>query len=478
MLKESALAIALAFASLGLLSSSIASAKALTPQQILTLPLPEQVRISYIAPQNQNNPMHRPRTTSKDDIGFYKVAVRGNIKLNANIRNLQLGCDDIKEGASCDINIKHLAISGLPNIKDLNGTKTFARNRGKTMATLYNPYVEIAVKQPSQVIPENVVALRVGADQTTGLMSAGLTNTSIPSDDGIQRLSGFLRIASTTGDVTTQAAIFGRQSEEMLHGKLKALGFKRTFSTLPSHPDNLGITIPSVNQDFEVPEALINGHRLDRVTIGGVTTRIDMLDLTTDVNQIYAVFPRILGLASKAKVSLKQGSAVTNINLLAQLNQSLSMVHNIPLSASPLYVALQDQPMLWPNALVDAKDRDMPLEAMSHSDVAQRGWWLSLSQPINLGHLKVADPVDIRGIFPQMGILMSDELLKEKNRVTAPVKDAVKSLFGVTMTTPNPIIIDLGQATVNTPARLAIQNVRLENQEVTPNCRKSPQVCI
>jgi hypothetical protein len=54
--------------------------------------------------------------------------------------------------------------------------------------------------------------------------------------------------------------------------------------------------------------------------------------------------------------------------------------------------------------------------------------------------------------------------------VYAPVGAALGTLFGITMTTPNPIIVDLNAATLANPATLTLSNLKLVNQELASNC--------
>jgi hypothetical protein len=66
----------------------------------------------YIAPSAANNPMRN--ITGANNIGYYRIGLQAEMDLNANIRNLQLGCNSVN-GAGCDIDIKNLALSGLPS---------------------------------------------------------------------------------------------------------------------------------------------------------------------------------------------------------------------------------------------------------------------------------------------------------------------------------------------------------------------------
>jgi hypothetical protein len=205
--------------------------------------------------------------------------------------------------------------------------------------------------------------------------------------------------------------------------------------------------------------------------ISGITTKLNSIPLSNGPNnQLKVNFDCILVIACSAKVALKDGSAINNLNMLIDFNQSLSMIHNIPLTGTGGYLSLQSQDMRWPGAYTHATDS-------TQNDIARRGWWLSFADEVNLGFLQAQNPVDIRAVFPQVATLMTAELLKEENRVYAPADAAVGTLFGITMTTPNPVIVDLNAATLASPATLLLSNLQLVNQAVIPNCWGNSKFC-
>ena len=108
------------------------------------------------------------------------------------------------------------------------------------------------------------------------------------------------------------------------------------------------------------------------------------------------------------------------------------------------------------------------------SDIARAGWWMSFAEPVNLGLLKGQNPVDVSAVYPQVATKASAFLNQESQRVYAPAGAAVGTLFGITMTTPNPIIIDLSDAA---PATLSLSNVQLKNQVPKSNCYGNLKFC-
>lgn len=451
---------ALSYADVGLKSLNDTEMAAETGQALFNM--------SYISANDSKNQM-----ASSNNIGFYKLGLEAEVELNANIRNLQLGCGGVNGAGACDIDIKNLSLSGLPDTYDTAGNPVFNNGRASTSAMLTNPFMEFAIKNPDSASLREVVGFRASAEKINALLTSGLVNRNTPSNtDGIQSLSGFLRFAPTQGEVDTKPALFGKKPNEQIQGLLNALGNNRTFTSDPGSSDTKGVTVPTINAGFNVPAFQVNGKRQSSATIENVTTKINSIPLANGPNnQLKVDFPAILVIANKAKVQLKDGSAVKNLNMNITFNQDLSMIHNVPLTGTGGYLSLQQQALLWPGAYKDSSDvGKTDLNQMTKSDVAQRGWWMSIAEPIDLGYLEASEQVDITATFSQIATLMTTELLKEENRVYAPAGGAIGTLFGITLVTPDPIVVDLNAATLANPATLTLGNLKLKNQEVRVNC--------
>ena len=439
--------------------------------------------LSHIAPNDSSNLMSKH--SSGSNVGFYKLGLEAYIDINANIKKLQLGCGGMNGDGKCDIDIQNLSLSGLPTSNDQSGSPVYSNGRASTSAKLTNPFVEFAIKNPNSASTREVVGLRLSAEQITGLLSAGIENSSKPSQtDGIQNMSGFMRVAQTEGEATTQPTIFGKADNHKISGLLSALGFEKTFTSAPSDADTKGVTIPSMTTKFTIPEFQVNGNRLDGASISGIETKISSIDLSQGpLNQIKVTFPAMVTIffvpiGTSAKIILAKGSAVNNLNMNITFNQALSMLHNIPLKGNGGYLSLQQESLLWPGSYISDEDRSaIQLNTMAKSDISKRGWWMSFAEPVELGYLKATDQVNIDAVLPQVATLMTAELLKETNRVMAPAGSAILTVLGVPMTTPRPIIIDLNEATKTNPARLSLSNLKLANQEIRSNCYGGLLIC-
>ena len=125
------------------------------------------LNLSTIMPGEQGN--------VNGNTGFYKVGLQAQLDLNANIRKLQLGCGGINGADGCDIDIDYLRFAGLGSI-NANGTPVPDGAPG-TDFNLLNPYVEFAFSDPDSLVNRKLVGLRVGSEQTRGVLSVGTRPT-------------------------------------------------------------------------------------------------------------------------------------------------------------------------------------------------------------------------------------------------------------------------------------------------------------
>ncbi|OTG93107.1 hypothetical protein [Acinetobacter sp. ANC 3832] len=472
------------------------------------------MNLSYIAPTDTNNLMSK--YSSDKNIGFYKLGLEATMDLNANIKNLQLGCGGVNGAGACDIDIKNLSLSGLPTSSDVNGNPIYADGRPATSAQLTNPFMEFAVKNPGQASTREIVGLRFSAEKISGLLSAGLTNASTPSSsDGIQTLSGFMRIAQTTGEVDTMGGSFGKTVDQSIGGNisLKLLGgllgtYNQWIQSYPNKENaglgpsggdvTTGITIPELKGiGFTLPAFQVNGNRLTAAIAQNIMLTLPSISLAKPTNCNSAVTncsqwdndllmvnirsqsdhtkqDCVLGLVCDAKFKMGAGSTLSNLNLNVTFNQALSMFHNIPLNGTGGYLSLQQMALLWPGNYVDSSDTSgKTLAQMSQTDVAQKGWWMSFADPVQLGYLKGGDKVDITPVLPQVAALITKQL--GDNPIDLGTGDGLNAIFNAPIT--KVMNIDIGPYTAANPARLTLQNLKLANQEVAANCYGSLKFC-
>lgn len=502
---------------LGLSSFALANSqlKSLSDSELADVDGQALMSLSYLAPSDNANPM---KNISNNNVGFYKLGLEAEMNLNANIKNLQLGCGGSNGADACDIDIKNLALSGLPDSYDANGVPVFNNGRASTSGSITNPFMEFAIANPDTASTRQVKGIRFSAEKISALLSAGIENgTTASTTDGIQRLSGFMQIAGTSGTAYTQQTTFGKSSTQQIGGFAHLCAgliggcslYNRDihFTSDTGSSQTTGITVPSVGAGFNVPSFVVNGSRMQEAVVNGIRTNLATVPIATDGSSQYpsSLFANdqlrvnldcngvsgggglipcsgLSFLKDQATFKMGQGSKIQNLNLKIDFAQSLSMFHNIPLTGTGGYLSLQDIPLLWPGAKIAASDvGSTNLSAMSsNTDVAQAGWWMSFAEPVQLGKLNVTQPV----------ILDDATLAQVANRVTQALNpnnpnkpyagaENIFKLGALLLDQPltSTVVADLGEYTQVNPVYLRLTNQQLGNQRVVSNCYGTLKFC-
>ena len=458
-------------------------------------------------------------SSSNQNIGFYNIGMEAELELNANIKNLQLGCGGVNNSvrpAACDIDIKNLSLSGIPSgfigSGSQEGSPDYSGDGGRaaTSALLTNPFVEFAIKNPNSATMREIVGARFGAAEILGMLSAGVLNGTAPiPGDGIQSLSGYMRVAATTGEVYTQATTFGSNSVgcvplsgvpgcQSLGGKVETLLGNRYFRSLPTDGQTTGVSVPSLNVGFNLPSFTVTGKRMTQAVATNVSATIPWFPIA-DAGSCPAAYAaecaaanaqlipgtfdddilRVLltedgnsstwngcgigllggcrSLVEYARFKMAPGSAITDLNLDITFKQSLSMFHNIPLTGSGGYLSLQGQDVHWPGANVD--------------DIAQQGWWMSFQEPIDLGYLQAQQQVDVSDVLPQLADAVTTSLLAGDRIDVSSLGDSIDALTNAVL--EKRLVVPLTGQT----AYLTLENQQLKSQHVVANCWGSSTFC-
>lgn len=133
------------------------------------------LNLTYNAPSGTAN--------SVTDFGFYKLGVEGVLNLNANIKSLKLGCDGPNGAGACDIDGTNVSFGCVTNSSNVcipvtgtntnTGVSSSATRTGMRDFTLTNPFLQIAVKNPTTAATREFVGVRLGAENSSGPISFG-----------------------------------------------------------------------------------------------------------------------------------------------------------------------------------------------------------------------------------------------------------------------------------------------------------------
>ncbi|UBQ36929.1 MULTISPECIES: hypothetical protein [Acinetobacter] len=401
------------------------------------------MNLEYTAGSNGTDSLGQSYTQS--NLGFYKLGLSAEIELNANIKKLQLGCGGSNNSirAGCDIDIDNLSLSGIPEA---------GQERPETSAKLTNPFIEFAIKNPTSAATREVMGFRVSAEKIVGLLTAG---TNDGTQNGINTLSGYMKIAPATGSTKTQETPF----TQSLTGKVNIAGClncPREFVT-----SNSTIKIPSMPVNFTTKEAILNGSRLTSVNVNALAD-VPTIILTENSGNMKAVVPgttwvTIIPLSNFTISDMRVNMQISGLKTDIALNQSLGLIHSLPLN-NPVSLSLQKSKLFWPK----------------EQAVADPGWWLAVNDPVQLGTLNASEnyAVDINPILPDVATYLSDWF--DDHPLYVDFGSAVSALF------TSKLVSNVGEVNLGSlPALpLPLNNIPLgASQNVISNCYGGLKFC-
>lgn len=323
--------------------------------------------MSYIAPNDSAN-LEKLRDSSSN-VGFFKLSLDADVELNTNIRKLQLGCGGANGAGACDIDIDNLSLSGLSNTND---------GRASSSAKITNPFIEFAIKNPTSTALREVTGLRVSAEAIEGLLTFGTENSQ--TKNGINSFSGYMVTQATGGSVSTAArptgsgltqANLGTQITGRAKGTLIGLDVINTNFRSTSY--DLGLS--SASGSLFLPSQVISGKRINAANLTG-TANVSGINLSGSIKADTDLIISIAGNLS---------GTINNLGVNVAVNEDLGYFHKVNLNGTAASLSLQAQNLQWPGA----------------KSVSQGGWWLELSNPIDIGD-----------VTPQSQVVITDDVVK------------------------------------------------------------------
>ncbi|MBD1230587.1 hypothetical protein IC789_03920 [Acinetobacter seifertii] len=389
--------------------------------------------MSYIAPTDAAS-----NSSTNGNMGFYRLALDAQLELNANIKKLQLGCGGVNGAGACDIDIDYLSLSG--------GTvDSTSAERAASSAVITNPFLEFAVKNPNSASTREIQGFRLSAKSLSGLLTFGLQNGDAAS--GINSLSGYLVTKPTGGTVTTNPyyGITQDETNTAITGRATVLGQGATVPfTSTGYNLNLGVGTGTLSMGQQI----ITGKRINTANLNA-TAKVGGLAITGTLNATASV------LGIPIPISGNVTGSVDNLDVNVAIKQSLGYFHAAQLNGSAGYLSVQGVNILWPEA----------------ASVAQTGWWLELTNPIDIGQITPTGSVDIA----------LSTIVDALGQVSAFLNSPGHAVDCGALATNCLIAGNLPVGTVDltgkTPASMALTNVVLQKQSFSSNCYGSLKFC-
>lgn len=462
---------------------------------------------------------------SVSDFGFYKLGLEGELEINANIRNLQLGCGGVNGAGGCDIDMENVALSGLPDSYAADGTPQWDNGRPSSSAKITNPFIEFAIRNPTSSALREVSGIRLSAEQISGLLTAGVENLGAgqTTTDGIKSFSGYLQVADTPVSSKTEAAVFGKTYDQMIYAQVHtAVGESSVFSNIQQM--NGGTAAPSGTHwgtnvaeqavNFIFPQTTIQGNRMSQLNLvvegvpinpiaiaagdGALYMRLTDNILTVNNSTFYMgeegsnswTVKDCAVSASAASCGLSTVQKTWNDNLR---NAGIAVGQMGCLNSSNAYDQGACTYITNLKANVTVKQNfnlvhNLPIESGGYlslqkesihwpgansDDIAQTGWWMSFQDPLNFGALNPTQAISMQDVLPQIATLITDYMATPEGRIDLGIGDALGQLFGL------PLYKPLGNIDVaGKPAVLTLENLPLDNhQAVVSNCWGNLKFC-
>lgn len=386
--------------------------------------------LSYISPTDAANNM------KNQGVGFYKLGVEAELELNANIKRLQLGCGGVNGAGACDIDIDNLSLSGIADTRE---------GRVGSSAKLTNPFIEFAVKNPNSASTREIVGLRLSAEKALGMLTAGTENSDKPN--GINSLSGFMKTKATTGmGYTNERGMSYNDVGKEITGNVDVC-VTVFCGRLPLSTSDYNLNLKSTTAPIQIGATTVNGRRQTSVNLTGKAL-IDQLNfdgrLKAQVTIPLILFNPTLNLEKNVTGN------ITGLTANLSISENLGFIHKIPLN-NPFSLSLQKQDIWWSGA-----------EA-----TAQRGWWLAIE-----------DPVDIGNVTPSQRIDITNDVLKQ---VIGPLSNALATTAVPSCQALNCLLgsgLEIGNVNLpNTSVNFPLKDLQLQNQTFAPNCYGSLKFC-
>lgn len=387
--------------------------------------------------QGTNTTDAQGKAYNQSNIGFYKLALSAELELNANIKKLQLGCggdNNSIRANSCDIDIDHIGLSGLPD--DPNYTSD---QRAATSALITNPFIQFAIKNPTSAATREVLGFRVSAEKIKGLMTLGTENTSTPN--GINTFSGYMKTKTASGTAVTEArtmtyADTGLQIKGKVTGTILFIP-----TTLDYTSDNYNLTLSSTTAPFTINSTIVSGTRMKDVTLKGSGT----------VGQINFSGPLTATVLGGVPLNKQVTGNITGLKTDITVNQSLGLIHALYLN-NPASLSLQSQDILWTGAAVGAN----------------KGWWLAMEDEVELGSLSPTTKVAVTNEVLKQTIAGINKDLTEHPR---PCGDLLfQCALGSDLAVGN---VPMNSTTLDFP----LTNLSLQGQNFRSNCYGGLKFC-
>jgi hypothetical protein len=272
---------------------------------------------------------------------------------------------------------------------------------------------------------------------------------------GINSLSGYMVVAPTTGTAKVNPVNGLRPSDvsgQQILGKAcgwfswDCVNFQTTDYNLNLRNSTGSSTAPLLGA-LTLPQQPITGKRISTAPLEA-TAWVNGIQVSGNIKAVAAGF---------INLDKTVTGTVNNLKVNVSINEDLGYFHKAKLNGTPASLSLQSTDITWPG---------------TKSVAAQKGWWLEFSNPIDIGDISPADPVNIASNTIQATLVqVGNYLQSDDGYVRCGTFGLLSCIGGSSISIGTP---DLA----NAPAvPMTLTNLVLVNQSFAPNCYGGLKFC-
>lgn len=335
--------------------------------------------LSYLAPGQSGNPM-----STSSNIGFYTFGIEAEVAINANIKNLQLGCGGVNGAGDCDIDIQNFSLGCIANasgncitvnpignqkpgaVRDC-GTATCTDNSINTSQqqqlkdfVLTNPFYQFAIRNPNVASTREIVGMRIGALSAKGPMSFGSLNTFSGYLTGGAHINMLAdnNVAVTNPNAFNQAYNLGLTNFDLISGGSCGFFSLACANQVKVSYDGAEVDYSAVGSGNRLKRAMIDtsGPGNLSAVVDGIMGSLQITDTSGAILGIINAIPGGMNLAlsllrggigNSIKGQLQAGLEVSDLST-AVIPYNLNNVHQLNIDAGDFGLSVQKESLQYP----------------------------------------------------------------------------------------------------------------------------------
>lgn len=335
--------------------------------------------LSYLAPGDSGNPYG-----TASNLSFYTLSMEAQVSLNANIKNLQLGCGGVNGAGDCDVDISNFSLGCIAGptgecitLNPVGNQKPGAvRDCGTSTCTttaidtsqqkemkdfvLTNPFYQFAIRNPNSAATRQLVGIRIGAANALGPMSFGSLNTFSGYLTGGAHINMLAdnNVAVTNPNAFNQAYNLGLTDFDLISGGSCGFFSLACASQVKVSYNGAVVDYTAVGSGNRLKRAMIDTSGPGNLSsvVDGIMGSLSITDTSGAILGIINAIPGGMqialgllrdGIGNSIKGQLQSGLEVSDLST-AVIPYNLSNVHQLNINANDFGISVQKESIQYP----------------------------------------------------------------------------------------------------------------------------------